>query len=242
MNTSELITLFATLISVFAVLISLFTFYNHNRKNTKYNEEKSKAEIEGLRSNFESRIYELTDRLMSGEERWKDVNHLFINSSVNKKDKYLSSSAVNPDRFLDAMGIDQQSLKVIKDQIFVLTPFHSKFYDEYHIIEDSCKELGLRVSRGDEKYIKGDILSHILQRICESKIVIANITGRNPNVFYELGLAHALGKPVIIISQGLDEIPFDLRSKQILVYDHPMELSKKLRDTLIRVIIDNPNN
>ncbi|NIY84946.1 hypothetical protein [Vibrio hepatarius] len=223
-------------ISIVAVLVALLSNYQSNKMAQRYNEEKNKAELEMLRANFESKIYSLNERLVAREDRWMDSNHLLVKSSINKNEHYFDSSVVNPDKFLSSMGVYQEDLVVKRDQVFILTPFHEMFDKDYYTIEKTCLEYGFDVARGDENYIKGDILAHILKRICESELIIANITGRNPNVFYELGLAHALGKPVIIISKGIDDIPFDLRSKQILVYKESSELSNKLRLAIANTI------
>ncbi|EJF7199338.1 hypothetical protein V9J80_003597 [Vibrio cholerae] len=223
-------------VTIIAVLVALLSNYQSNKMAQRYNEEKNKAELEMLRANFESKIYSLNERLVAREDRWMDSNHLLVKSSINKNEKYFDSSVVNPDKFLSSMGVYQEDLVVKRNQVFILTPFHEMFDKDYYNIEKTCLEYGFGVSRGDENYIKGDILAHILKRICESELIIANITGRNPNVFYELGLAHALGKPVIIISKGIDDIPFDLRSKQILVYKESSELSNKLRLAIANTI------
>lgn len=72
------------------------------------------------------------------------------------------------------------------------------------------------------------------------------MTDRNPNVFYELGLAHAISKPVILISKSIDDVPFDLRSIRVLVYDkdHP-DWGNKLRLSLtkaIKEVLQNPTS
>jgi hypothetical protein len=55
--------------------------------------------------------------------------------------------------------------------------------------------------------------------ITGAKVLVAELTGRNPNVFYELGLAHALNKPVVLISSNQDDVPFDLQHIRVIYYD-----------------------
>jgi hypothetical protein len=62
----------------------------------------------------------------------------------------------------------------------------------------------------------GDVWSAINAAI----FLIADCTGRNPNVFYEIGIAHAIGKQTILISQTIDDVPFDLRHLRIVVYEY----------------------
>jgi len=64
----------------------------------------------------------------------------------------------------------------------------------------------------------GPITDQIWQGIRRSDVVVADVTDSNPNVFYELGLAHALGKEVIVITQARDDVPFDLRTTRLIPY------------------------
>ena len=74
----------------------------------------------------------------------------------------------------------------------------------------------------------GDLLRHILKLLVKALIVVANIDGRNANVFYELGVAQAIGKSTILISSSVPEMPLDVRNRKIVVW----KTSKDLRDTL----------
>lgn len=73
--------------------------------------------------------------------------------------------------------------------------------------------------RADEIYTPTEIIKDIWAAINNAKVIIAELTTRNPNVMYELGLSHALNKPVVMISQSTDDIPFDLRSLRCILYD-----------------------
>jgi HEAT repeat protein len=79
-------------------------------------------------------------------------------------------------------------------------------------------------------------MADIWKSIRQSKLVIADLTGRNPNVFYELGLAHAIQKPVILLSQNVNDVPFDLRHVRVIIYMNTeqgrRELQTKLQNTL----------
>jgi hypothetical protein len=73
--------------------------------------------------------------------------------------------------------------------------------------------------RADELFSTGTVIEQIWEQIQKSKILLADLTGKNPNVFYELGLAHAAHKPVVFTSANLDDVPFDLRHLRVIVYD-----------------------
>jgi len=103
---------------------------------------------------------------------------------------------------------------------FVMMPFGAPFDDYYkEIYQSAISEVGLKSVRADNLFRPSPIIRDIWEYINYSKILIADVTGLNPNVMYELGLAHAITKPVIIISDSIQNVPFDLRHLRILIYD-----------------------
>lgn len=106
-------------------------------------------------------------------------------------------------------------------QIFVLMPFAQQIepvYDDH--IKKVAGDLGMTVGRADDFFSTGQIVLDIWSAINAASTVIADCTGRNPNVFYEVGLAHAVGKNTILISQSLDDVPFDLRHLRVTIYKY----------------------
>lgn len=99
------------------------------------------------------------------------------------------------------------------DTCLVLMPFgphHDPFYRELYapVIE----VVGLLPLRADEVYKHGGVMTEVCNAIADAKVIIADLTGSNPNVLYELGLAHAIRKPVIIVADRSDKLPFDIQS------------------------------
>lgn len=102
---------------------------------------------------------------------------------------------------------------------FVLMPFASEFDDIYeYLIQGALSDAGFIVSRADDIRNQRNILADVVQAITNCDLIIADISTANPNVYYELGLAHAFGKPVILLAQDIDDVPFDLQSYRILTY------------------------
>lgn len=103
---------------------------------------------------------------------------------------------------------------------FVVMPFDEALQNVYDtietVVEDKC---GLVCMRADKLTIPERITEDIWNCISEARVLIADLTGRNANVFYEVGLAHALGKQVILLVQKQEEVPFDLREIRYLNYD-----------------------
>lgn len=103
-------------------------------------------------------------------------------------------------------------------------PFGSPF-DRYfkNIFVPAIEDAGLEAIRADSIFMPSAIMPDIWRFLSEAKVLVADLTGRNPNVFYELGLAHALQKPVILVTSNLDDVPFDLRGLRVLGYDKENE-------------------
>ena len=101
----------------------------------------------------------------------------------------------------------------------LLMPFAPEFEEcDRDIFRPALAQLGYTVVRADELSGPRPIMDDLRRQICEADLLVAEMTGRNPNVFYELGLAHAIGKPVILVSQREEDVPFDLRHVRVLGY------------------------
>jgi len=106
-----------------------------------------------------------------------------------------------------------------KPFVFVLMPFLKEFDDVYKLgIKPACSNAGAYGERVDEQIFQESILQRIYNQIDKADIIISDMTGRNPNVFYETGYAHALGKHVILITKKADDIPFDLQHYPHIIY------------------------
>ncbi|MHB8150648.1 MAG: hypothetical protein ACYDIB_10835 [Desulfobulbia bacterium] len=102
---------------------------------------------------------------------------------------------------------------------FVLMPFAEEFEDVYqYLISEGLANAGYTVKRADDIKSQNNIIGDIVKGIITSDLIVADLTGANPNVYYELGIAHALNKKVILITQEIDDLPFDLRSYRVVGY------------------------
>ena len=131
------------------------------------------------------------------------------------------------------------------DTCFVMMPFADPlgtYYDK--IYRPAIEKAGLKPIRADnEIFGTGKIIDQIWTGINSAKVLIAELTQRNPNVFYELGLAHALQKPVVLISSNEDDVPFDLHHIRVIYYDvsDPFwgtKLIEKVAENLLSAIKD----
>lgn len=229
MTPFEMLISMALLLLVMTLVMALMFYMLQKKRESHFNEEKNKIELDLLRHNVESQVYGLNERLMKTPSRFEDAYHLQLDG--NRKPDVKKPIKLN--EFLKSASIKDEDL-IERDFVFVLTPFHSKFDGVYDEIKNVCDKADIRCVRGDEQNFKGDIFSHVLRNIVQAKVVIANLSGRNPNVLYELGIAHALDKTTILISNAIDELPADIKSKRIVVYKDTGDLESRLPVELLK--------
>lgn len=117
-----------------------------------------------------------------------------------------------------------------------MMPFTAPFNAVYSDVKAVLKEEGYRCQRADDMWVHDHIITDIIELICTSAVVVCDLSTKNPNVFYEAGIAHTLGKEVILITQSHDDVPFDLRSIRYIHYLNNGEGRSKLaKEVLSRV-------
>jgi len=99
-----------------------------------------------------------------------------------------------------------------------MMPFHPNFNAVYEALRNVSESVGLRCRRADDIWENPLVIQDVVSLIDKSRVVICDCTGRNPNVFYEIGIAHTLGRDVILITQNEADIPFDLRHLRYVRY------------------------
>jgi hypothetical protein len=120
-------------------------------------------------------------------------------------------------------------------------PFSAELKPIYeNHIKKTVSDLGLRISRADDFFGPGSIIKDIWSAIHGARIVVADCTGRSPNVFYEIGLAHAIGRQTILISQSINDVPFDLHHLRVILYEYTppgMDAFENTFRTTIRALV-----
>jgi nucleoside 2-deoxyribosyltransferase len=111
---------------------------------------------------------------------------------------------------------------------FVLMPFNPNFDDIYRFgIKEPASQLDILAERVDEQIYTEGILERIYRQIDIADIVVADMTGQNPNVFYEVGYAHAKNKLCILLTSNPNDIPFDLKHRRHVVYNDSIKMLKE---------------
>jgi hypothetical protein len=164
-------------------------------------------------------------------ERFADVfrkNRDFLgqfNAPVEAKphgaqfDGATSRESVPTPEAIDQIG-QPTRIRQFLDTCFVMMPFGSWFDRYYHeIYVPAIREAGFERVRADELFHTGSVVEQIWEQIEKAIVLLADLTDKNANVFYELGLAHAAHKPVVFTSGKLEDVPFDLRHLRVIIYD-----------------------
>lgn len=132
---------------------------------------------------------------------------------VGRDESHRDSSASAPQR--------RSAAPSVEGTCFVMQPFGPPlggYYDS--IFKPAIEQTGLRPVRADaDMFGAGKIMDQVWRGIRGARVLVAELTSRNPNVFYELGLAHALGKPVVLVSSNEQDVPFDLNHIRVIYYD-----------------------
>ncbi len=128
---------------------------------------------------------------------------------------------------------NQRRFIPLVNSCFILMPFQEKWSDRVNNkLKDTLKALHFEAKRADDLF-GNNVLEDIWTAINESELIIADLTKKNPNVFYEIGIAHTLGKDVILLTQNIDDVPFDFKIYRLIEYEVNTDgfdlLEKKLR-------------
>jgi hypothetical protein len=187
-------------------------------------------DLEYLNTSARTMLYLETDRLLDGFHSlgWikmtKDGD-IEPSESILKFQKALGLSLTQ----LAPYGADSvianplfgyPSISPVPADVFVMMPFTKELQPVYEDhIRVVAEKLGVAVVRADDFFAANSIISDVWNAIYQAKVLIADCTSRNPNVFYELGIAHTLGKRVILIAQNKEDIPFDIQHMRAILYE-----------------------
>lgn len=183
------------------------------------------AELEKLNWELDIGNYELsrTHWAVKGE----DLIGVLAEAGLLDKEKVMQGAGAP-----DSVSLDSDSPPLVvlpkvfrrpsgepeSDLVSVMMPFDSRFSSVFEAISLACKDAGLRCRRADELWEESDVIQDIFNLLFRSSIVVVDFSGKNPNVMYETGIAHTLGRPVVPLAQSISDVPFDLRHHRVLTY------------------------
>lgn len=186
------------------------------------------------RSRLEDKVYDATDKLVLDDQHFADANHLLLDASKNNELK--SKREVPNYSYFNDLGILENDFEVKDKFVTCLMPFNSKYNTLYDTIKHGCKFNGFTCIRTDEEKIENNsnLRKYIVMKIIQAQFVIAVLDGRNPNVLYEVGIAHAIGKLVILLvkREKSNDLPENLKGNRLLIYKNEDDLFDQLSSTL----------
>lgn len=232
---TDILSLLSLMMSVITMVILLFYLWERRIRQKK--EENPKVQLSLQRESVENEIIRLNDRLTSDSINFSDINHLFLQVPKNEIEV---KNEVRDDSFFTNFGINIDDYKVIPHTVFCLMPFNRNYDKLYTNIRLICEDNDIECQRSDEVVEPGFILKQILELILQSQLILAVIDGRNPNVFYEIGIAHALGKTVILLAEDTKANKvYDISYNRMILYSSMLDLKKKLGNALKSIHYDD---
>lgn len=170
---------------------------------------------------------------LEGDEREEKVSERATEYIKNRKEKLEREAGMLK---IDPV-FERRGFEVEDDLAFVLMPFGGDFDDIYQDhMKPAMAEKDFECKRADDIFRTREVVEDIWEYICRARVVIADLTGRNPNVFYEAGIAHTVGKDVILTTQNDDDIPFNLEHLRYYQYDYTPRGMENFEDTLQQVV------
>jgi hypothetical protein len=231
-----------TVLSTIAVFFSVVALLQTRRKNKEF-QVKIGDLISPQREYVENIVYNSSKPLTEDVGFLAETNHILFDSSTGK-DMIIRNKL--PDfSFFDNMGINLHNVKIDEKMAMCLMPFNRRYDKTKAIIAEACSIAGYNFKRSDDELLADntDLRKTIVRMILEAQVVIAVLDGRNPNVFYEIGIAHSMGKLVLmVVNLSREENQWqevDLLSNRLITYNNPSELKKKLVKTLEAIHYDD---
>lgn len=133
------------------------------------------------------------------------------------------------------LSVSDFSVNSEQPRAFVIMQYSEPYNQLYaDVIQPVCKSCGIVPFRADEESGPGFILADVIRRLIESSIIIAEITPQNQNVFYELGYAHAMNKPTVLVAERGKQLPFDVSGFRTLFYENTISGKSKIEAELRR--------
>lgn len=158
-------------------------------------------------------LYQLRDALQIADFEFSR-NHW----AIKKTDLF---ETLYKERIVSLVGPTVFSLSdkpVRKGLISVMMPFDAGSNSVYRKLKSTLEDAGYICRRADDMWENNHIMQDVIELICTAEVVVCDLSGKNPNVFYEAGIAHTLGRQVILITQSMEDVPFDLRSLRCVTY------------------------
>lgn len=188
---------------------------------------------------YEGNVLEVLDKMIKKYPRNLDriKSYLANKSSQLEISEFISTAHTEIPKRLVAFSprvFEVPNKPINENLVVVMMPFNSSFSNTFEAISNACKVVGLECKKANDIWENSTFIQDIFELIFMSKIVIGDFTEKNPNVFYEIGIAHTLGKTVIPLTQSINDVPADLRHHRVLKYLPNSEGYSELQKELVK--------
>lgn len=196
-------------------------------------QRKKQATLSLQRERLENIAITSNNSLVGTYLRFGDLNHLLL---ANTHTDLVASKHVVDYSFFDGLGLNPTGINVEDGFVTCLMPFNRQYNRIHECIKEVCRANDCQCHRSDDKYTPNSILKYTMELILKSQVIIAVLDGRNANVYYEVGIAHSIGKTVILVNNvsRFKDTPFDIKGNRIVLYkDIPnlhMQLDRILKN------------
>ncbi|SDW64703.1 Nucleoside 2-deoxyribosyltransferase [Hydrobacter penzbergensis] len=211
---------------------------------TKYNRSNNNFEplsITGMQETFQSKQEYAFKIKVYGSIIELFVNDVLVSTAYEQLNQsqitfFFSST--------DEIMVRDIRISTKKPKAFIVMQFTEEYNQLYNeVIKPVVEEFGFECERADEAHTTNPILQDIIQSIRQSSVIIADITPNNPNVFYEVGYAHATSKPTILLcDRKRDKLPFDISGFRTLFYDNTIAGKTAVEKRLKKYLEAQTNN
>jgi hypothetical protein len=124
------------------------------------------------------------------------------------------------------------NIETVRPKCFVIMPFDAELEYVYHVIKETVEHYDMDCLRADERFISEPIMEDVKRQIAGANLVVVDFTKRNPNVYFEAGLADAWKKKWIVLAQSTDDLTFDVRHIRTIIYSNKMGGDSRLSMSL----------
>lgn len=181
---------------------------------------------------YSGNVLNVLTGIASQNESALGVFENYLNEKFEDETHYISAKPSEKKITFSPSVFEIPNIPVESDLVAVMMPFDAALTSVYQTMQNACIHTGYRALRADDIWDNSTIIQDIFSLIFRSSIVICDFTGKNPNVMYETGIAHTLGKLVIPVSQSIDDVPFDMRHHRVLTYYPNTEGLQSLANSL----------
>ncbi|WP_136068455.1 hypothetical protein [Modicisalibacter radicis] len=173
-------------------------------------------------------------RMIGKEDENLDTVVQYIHKTCGNAGENVSSEVVQGRKIVFSPTIfDVPCDPIETNLISVMMPFDASMAGVYNAIVSAAQQAGFECQRADNIWDHSTVIQDVFSLIFKSYIVVCDFTGKNPNVFYEAGISHTLGKHVVPITQSEQDVPFDLRHHRFAKYLNNGEGLERLKDDLV---------